>query len=200
MSEAAIPSVPAARPVAPRRKAVPNAVLGTLVAVVVEIMLFAGFVSAFLIAKKPLPPVLWPPPDQPRFPVADTAVNSVALLLSGVACWLAVLAHRKAAASSRRWFLAAFLLGFGFVALQGVEWAQLLLGGLTLTSSLAGAYFYLLIGAHALHAIAGLIVLGWALARLSAGSLRPDQASAVRIYWTFVVALWPILYWLVYLS
>lgn len=204
MGELAMPA-PAPAPARPggrriRRTAVPDAVVGTLVAVVVEIMVFAGFISAFLIAKKPLPPILWPPPDQPRFPVAETAGNSVALLLSGLACWLAVRAFRKGSASARPLFLAAGLLGFAFVALQGVEWAQLLVGGLTLRSSLAGAYFYLLVGAHALHAMAGLLVLWWATARLTRGTLQPAQASATRIYWTFVVGLWPVLYWLVYLS
>ena len=185
---------------APRRAGVPSAVLGTLVAVVVEVMLFTGFVSAFLIAKKSLPPVLWPPPDQPRFPVEATAFNTAALLLSGVACWLAARAHRRGRPAARWWNWSAFLLGTAFVVLQGSEWAQLLAGGLTLTSSLAGAYFYLLVGAHALHVLAGLAALGWAASRLSSGTLTGAQMSAVRIFWTFVVALWPILYWLVYLS
>ena len=183
-----------------RRPAVPNAILGTLVAVVVEVMLFTGFVSAFLIAKKSLPPVLWPPPDQPRFPIQATAVNTVALLLSGVACWMTVRAHRKGSPSARWWNWAAFLLGVAFVMLQGSEWAGLLADGLTLSSSLAGAYFYLLVGAHAVHVVAGLVALGWAASRLSSGTLTEAQMSAVRIFWTFVVGLWPILYWLVYLS
>jgi cytochrome c oxidase subunit 3 len=193
----AAPAAPPAR----RSPAVPHAVVGTLVAVVVEIMFFAGLVSAYLIARKPMPDILWPPLNQPRFPVADTAVNTAWLLLSGVACWIAVASRRRGkAVASRRLFLASLVLGLAFVVFQGVEWAQLLADGLTLRSSMAGAYFYLLVGAHALHAIAGLIVLSWASLASSRGTLTGPGASAVRIYWTFVVGLWPILYWLVYLQ
>jgi len=201
MTPAVLPAAPD-RADAPRgrRPVVPNAVLGTLVAVIIEVMLFTGFISAFLIAKKSTLTVLWPPPDQPRFPVEATAVNTVALLLSGVACWVALVAHRRGSASARWWNAAALGLGVAFVTLQGVEWTQLILDGLTIRSSLAGAYFYLLVGAHALHALAGLLVLAWASSRLAAGTMRADAMSAVRIYWTFVVALWPLLYWLVYLS
>jgi heme/copper-type cytochrome/quinol oxidase subunit 3 len=184
-----------------RRPVVPSQVIGTLVAIVVETMLFTGFISAFLIAKNTIPAVLWPPPDQPRFPVERTALNTVALLLSGVACWLALRAFRRGSLfAARRWNALALALGAAFVGLQGVEWARLIIGGLTITSSLAGAYFYLLVGAHALHAIAGLVVLLWAAARLASGEMLDEQLASVRIYWTFVVALWPLLYWLVYLK
>lgn len=194
------PATPLAARRAPRRPVVPNALLGTTVAVVVEVMLFSGFVSAFLIAKKSLPPVVWPPPDQPRFPVEDTLWNTAALLASGVTCWLAVRALRSGSAWAGRLMGTTFLLGALFVGLQGVEWAQLIRGGLTLRSSIAGAYFYLIVGAHALHAVGGLVAVLWAWLRLRSGSLDPAQASAVRLFWSFVVLLWPILYALVYLS
>ena len=68
-----------------------------------------------------------------------------------------------------------------------------------MTTSTHAGFFYLIIGAHALHAIAGLSVLGWAYTRLLRGELLRSQLLTVEIFWYFVVALWPILYWRVYL-
>ena len=53
-----------------------------LIFVFTEIMFFTGLVSAFLITRASIGPGGWPPPNQPRLPVATTAVNTVALLLS----------------------------------------------------------------------------------------------------------------------
>jgi cytochrome c oxidase subunit 3 len=81
--------------------------------------------------------------------------------------------------------------GAAFLALQGFEWAQLIGHGLTTSSSLYGSFFYTIVGCHALHALAGLAAIGLA---------RTEGAiAAARIYWTFVVAIWPPLYVAVYL-
>jgi cytochrome c oxidase subunit 3 len=97
----------------------------------------------------------------------------------------------RIAGSSAR--LAAF-----FVAFQGWEWMQLLAKGLTLTSSQQGSFFYLIIGIHALHCLAAILTLGWAYRRLATGVLAASTFQAVRVFWYFVVGLWPILYWRVY--
>jgi heme/copper-type cytochrome/quinol oxidase subunit 3 len=85
------------------------------------------------------------------------------------------------------------------VLFQGAEWVALLKEGLTLTSSTHGGFFYLIIGAHALHVIAGLSILLWAYLRALRGDLLLSQLVTVEIFWYFVVGLWPILYWRVYL-
>jgi len=91
-------------------------------------------------------------------------------------------------------------LGALFVGLQGLEWVRLVRFGLTVTSSTYGAFFYVVVGAHGLHALAGLLALGWAGLRLHAGRLGREAFQAVRIFWYFVVGLWPVLYGLVYLG
>ena len=94
-----------------------------------------------------------------------------------------------------------FGMGYGalFVGVQGWEWSQLLSQGLTMTSSNHGAFFYLIVGTHGLHVIAGLTALLWGGLRLRSGTLTRAQLNAVQIFWTFVVGLWPIIYGLVYL-
>jgi cytochrome c oxidase subunit 3 len=177
-----------------------NGVVGMAIAVFVEVMLFAGFISAFIIVRNSTPPGLWPPPDQPRLPVMTTAFNTAMLLASGVALFLAnrAFARRGATAAAPAMGVAILLGGF-FVGFQGVEWVRLIGQGLTLTSSQLGAFFYVIVGAHALHAAAALIVLVLHWRAMRAGRLSRSAFGAGQLFWYFVVLMWPVLYLQVYL-
>jgi len=187
--------LPGGRP--PRAEIVPNGVLGMLVFVCAEAMLFAGFVSAFTIMRAQA--LVWPPPGQPRLPVGETAFNTLLLLGSGVALWLARRAYRRDQRAVQGPLLAALVLGTAFVALQGREWLGLLEQGLTLQSSALGSFFYLIVGVHGLHAIGALALLFHAWRRLRSGWLPPGVFGAAEVFWYFVVGVWPLLYWRVYL-
>ena len=179
------------------REVVPSAVLSVLVLVACESMFFAGLVSAFTIVKSTA--VVWPPVGQPRLPFEETAINTAALLASAMVLRVAAKRYKDDPWAAERPFLLTMLLGIAFVALQGREWVQMLAQGLTLTSSTLGSFFYLIVGAHGLHAIAGIILLMYAWWRLRRGQLSDAAFLAIQIFWYFVVGLWPILYWRVYL-
>ncbi len=179
------------------REVVPSAVLGVLVLVACESMFFAGLVSAFTIVKSTA--VVWPPVGQPRLPFEHTAINTAALLASALVLRVAAKRYKDDPWAAERPFLATMLLGIAFVVLQGREWVALLAQGLTLTSSTLGSFFYLIVGAHGLHAIAGILLLMYAWWRLRRGQLSDAAFLAIQIFWYFVVGLWPILYWRVYL-
>lgn len=175
---------------------VPSGVMGMLIFVFTEAMLFAGFLSAFTIVRSSA--LVWPPPGQPRLPLAETAVNTAALLASGVCLYLA---RRRFATSRRRArtpLALAMLLGAFFVVFQGAEWVAMIRQGLTLTSSNLGSFFYVIVGVHALHAVAALILLAWAFFRLSRGWLASSQLATAEVFWYFVVGVWPVLYTVVY--
>jgi heme/copper-type cytochrome/quinol oxidase subunit 3 len=161
-----------------REPVVSSAVLGTLIFVICEAMLFAGFMSAHAIVRTS-DLGAWPPPGQPRLPVQETAFNTLALLASGVLLWQAQRALRRAPDRAPRFLLGAM--------------------GLTLTASNHGSFFYLIVGAHALHAIAALIALGYVYRLLRSDRLVPERFHAAGVFWYFVVGLWPILYVQVYL-
>jgi cytochrome c oxidase subunit 3 len=55
------------------------------------------------------------------------------------------------------------------------------------------------VGLHALHAVAALLVLGYAWLLMREERLVPSTFHAAQIFWYFVVGLWPILYIQVYL-
>lgn len=180
-----------------RSPVVPDGVLGMLLFVLTEIMLFAGMVSAFAIAKAGA--VVWPPPGQPRLPIEATAFNSLVLLASGVALVMAQRRFSEDREAARRPFFLALGLGCFFVVFQGFEWVRLIGQGLTLQSSALGSFFYLIVGVHALHAVAALVLLGRSGRRMLGGWLHPSQLATSAVLWYFVVAVWPIVYGVVYL-
>ncbi len=185
----------------PRRAALDNAILGTLFFMGGEMMFFAGLVSAFWVLRLGAP--VWPPPLQPRLPVEITGVNTLVLLGSSLAVVAAARALRRGdRRTALRRFAAAAALGALFLLVQGYEWVRLVHFGLTMASSVYGATFYTLIGAHAVHVLAALVWLGVTVGLLARGRLvgrRPAPLRACALYWHFVVALWPILYVSVYL-
>jgi heme/copper-type cytochrome/quinol oxidase subunit 3 len=181
-----------------RRNAIgPSSVIGTLIFIVTELMLFAGFMSAFTITRAAYN--TWPPLGQPRLPVQETLLNTAALLASGVVLFFANRAFQRDPQSAKKPMLISLALGVFFVVFQGVEWFNLLRQGLSLTSSNHGAFFYLIIGTHAAHAVAAIIALGLATWSLMRGSLRHSTFLAVQCFWYFVVGVWPVLYARVYL-
>lgn len=179
-----------------RRPLVPNGVLGMLLFVAAETMLFAGMISAFAIVRTSA--VMWPPPGQPRLPIASTAVNTAALLMSGFFLRAAWRAYARDHRSALRPLGISLGLGAFFVVFQGVEWVALIRQGLTLASSTMGSFFYLIVGMHALHAVGALGLLAHTWLRLRQGWLVQSQLAAAQVLWFFVVGLWPILYLVVY--
>ena len=173
---------------------VDSAMVGMLIFLGSETMLFAGFIAAFLVFRLAAP--VWPPPLQPRLPVEVTAVNTAVLLLSGYTMWRALRAARDGDQGGlARSLTLTGLLGTTFLGVQGYEWARLVTFGLTAPSGIYGGTFYTLIGAHAVHVLAALAWLGIILI-----VRNPSGVLVFGMYWYFVVALWPILYTLVYLA
>lgn len=184
----------------PRERVVTNGVMGMVLFVFAEAMMFSGFISAHIISRRSALPGTWPPIDQPRLPAAATAFNTGALLLSGALLFVASRAVRRGARpAAERWLGGSIALGVMFVGLQGAEWARLLAQGVTVSSSLVGSYFYLIVGAHALHAVAALGFLASAWLAVRSGRRVDSRLGAARVFWYFVVLLWPVLYWKVYL-
>lgn len=183
---------------APRREVVPSSVLGMMLAVASEVMFFAGLISAFTISRAGTPAGTWQVPSQPLLPATATLFNTGALLLSGVLVAVSQVQYRRRSTAASRSLLAGFLLGAMFVGLQGREWAGLLTQGLTMYSSRLGSFFYLIVGAHAAHAVCALLALGMAWWRMRKGTLTPGFFLGAQTFWYFVVLVWPVIYGRVY--
>jgi heme/copper-type cytochrome/quinol oxidase subunit 3 len=197
-------------PLDPSRRAqsavVEEGVIAMLVFVIFEAMMFAGMVSAFMLTRAAAGDA-WPPAEQPWFPLAETAINTAALLVSGVLVFLAGRAWERREARVGPLLLTAITLGAFFLFFQGVVWVVLLRQGLTLTSSQPGIFFCITVGMHGANTLGALSFLGVAWLRLKPfrsdegprGSLRSSTFSAARILWYFVVGVWPVLYLCLYL-
>jgi heme/copper-type cytochrome/quinol oxidase subunit 3 len=185
----------------PGRPALDNALLATMFFIGAEVMFFGGLVTGFWVLR--VGAAVWPPPLQPRLPVAVTGLNTGILLASSAAVVAAFRALRRGdrgVAVARLAVGAA--LGALFLAVQGYEWGRLIHFGLTVSSGAYGGTFYTLIGAHAVHvlgALVWLLVMLRLLARGGGPDTRHSTLRACALYWHFVVALWPVLYVSVYL-
>jgi heme/copper-type cytochrome/quinol oxidase subunit 3 len=181
---------------------VSNAHLGMLMLIAAETMLFTGLIGAFLVFR--FGSVTWPPLDQPRLPIGITAVNTVILLLSGYTMYRAITAIGQG--NQQRFInglLETTLLGVMFLSVQGSEWIRLIRYGFTLSDGTYGSTFYTLIGCHGLHVLGAIIWLLAVLVGARQGRYSAQNRTSVEIcgmYWYFVVALWPFLFTLVYLS
>jgi cytochrome c oxidase subunit III len=178
-----------------------NARLGMLIFLGAETMFFAGLVGAFLVYR--MANETWPPMAMPRLPVEVTGVNTLILLYSAATMWLANRAIRLGQQQTLvRMLLYTAVLGVVFLVVQGYEWVKLIGYGLTLSSGVYGATFYTLIGCHGLHVFGAVIwLLGvWRRAtRRRYTATRRTGVVLCGMYWSYVVGLWPLLYWLVYL-
>ena len=182
------------------RTGIPSGVLGMIVFVLVEVMFFAALISAYLIVKAGAGD--WPPPGQPRLPAAATALNTLVLLGSGIMAWLAgrTYGREKLTKKLATQLLVSLLMGTFFLLAQGFEWVRLLQFGLTMKSSTYGAFFYLVIGTHALHVFSAACFLGYAWFKAHKGTMTASELWTSQVFWYFVVGVWPILYVLLYLS
>jgi cytochrome c oxidase subunit 3 len=184
-----------------RTPPVENGVLGMAIFLATEAMLFAALVSAFLILRAGS--AAWPPPGQPRLPVAVTGVNTLVLLASAFTMWRAAEAGRgRERDAALRWLSVTALLGAVFLAVQGTEWTRLVAHGLRASSGVYGSTFYTLIGFHGVHVLAAVLALVYVLARVAGNGVEHSAVTleTCRLYWLFVVGVWPILYGLVYLA
>ena len=171
--------------------------------VICEIMFFGGLISAYLVGKAAALDAggTWPPANQPRLPIGSTAINTAILLFSGWFMFRTSKTQCESEGKEATLKLLVFAIGLGsfFVIFQGREWAHLIKFGLTMQSSTYGGFFYLIVGTHALHVIIGLAALTYACIQLKNDRLTSGVLGASRIFWYFVVGLWPVLYLTVYL-
>ena len=103
-------------------------------------------------------------------------------------------------------FLALLLLTIilGGVFLYGTaqEWHRLIYEyGLTISTNLFGTTYYSLVGLHAFHVTAGLVMLSILLMFGLVGRVGRDQSARVGVlslYWHFVDAVWVVVFTVVY--
>src|SRR6266498_2645542 len=95
-----------------------------------------------------------------------------------------------------------FALGLGFLlGVILVEWRIAIEEGLTPSSGVAGAAFFMMTGMHAFHVFSGLIVLAivWSNGRRGLYDEKNYPVEAAAVYWHFVDVVWIFFYPALYL-
>ena len=99
-------------------------------------------------------------------------------------------------------WLLTIALGALFLYGTGQEWHRLIYEqGLTISTNLFGTTYYSLVGLHAFHVTAGLVMLSVVLFFGLAGHVGPEQSARVDVlslYWHFVDAVWVVVFTVVY--
>jgi cytochrome c oxidase subunit 3 len=173
--------------------------VGMIGLIVAEGSLFAVFVIAHLFYHgKSLNGPL--PAEVLTIPV----VGTICLLSSSVTVALGAKAlFRGDVRRSGLWLLVTALLGAFFLAGTAHEWYRLIYHDhLTIGTNLFGTTFYPLVGLHASHVIAGLVMLGLCSVFAATGALRAAHAERVEMvswYWHFVDGVWVVVLTVVYL-
>lgn len=132
--------------------------------------------------------------DQALLDQTAGALNTLVLVTSGLCAAAAVrarVAERRSIA--RRWLLAAGSLGVMFLVVKAFEYASKAALGIGIETSPFFTFYYLITGFHALHVVAGLVVLAlvsWA------DSVRNMEAAVA--FWHLVDLVWVLLFPIVY--
>jgi cytochrome c oxidase subunit III len=99
------------------------------------------------------------------------------------------------------WFL-TIVLGALFMYGTAREWHRLIYEhGLTISTNLFGTTYYSLVGLHATHVTAGLLMLTIVLLFGLAGRVGHEQSARIDVlsmYWHFVDAVWVVVFTVVY--
>ncbi len=178
---------------------VAGSVLGIIMVIIVEMMFFGGLISAFILAKSGK--VEWPPAGQPRLPFFITFTNMLVLLASAYTMLL-YLKDLSKDMLTVKFLKMTILLGAIFYIVQAYEWVRILIFGMHTGRGLFTSFFYTLIALHGLHVLIGLLLLIWVFKIVKNQQLDKQQSFGltVGLFWFFVVALWPVLYYLIYLD
>jgi len=128
------------------------------------------------------------------------ATNTLVLLTSSLT---AVLAHQAAEqgngpkAAKLMW--ATIGGAMTFTTIKAIEWTIEISAGYTITSSTFWSFYYTAAGLHALHVIAGAIIMVF-VASAAKKNLELHRVELIGIYWHFVDVVWIFLFPLLYIA
>jgi cytochrome c oxidase subunit 3 len=162
-----------------------------------ELMFFAALFAMYFTLRAQSTP--WPPRGV-ELDLPTAATFTTFLVLSSGTMQLAIRSIREdSRARMKRWIWVTLLLGVVFLLGQGYGYATL---NFDVSSGAYGSAFYTMTGFHALHVLAGLVLMLVALGRAAAGAYSGREhggLEAITYYWHFVDVVWIGLFSTIYL-
>jgi cytochrome c oxidase subunit 3 len=173
-------------------------VLGMLLFIASEIMLFGAFFTAYFFIRVsgsdpwPLPPF--------HLPVFVAGVNTAILVTSSFTMhWALQSIKRGNRAGLQAGMVLTFFMGLTFLLTQVTEYARV---GFAPHDGAFGTIFYCLTGLHGAHVFVGLTILLFITIRSFRGHFSPEHHHGVEIggiYWHFVDVMWIVVYSTIYI-
>jgi heme/copper-type cytochrome/quinol oxidase subunit 3 len=128
------------------------------------------------------------------------AFNTFVLLTSSL---MAVQAHKAAdsgdGAKAARFLHYTCLGGILFILVKSFEWASEIGRGYTISSSPFWSFYYTAAGLHALHVIAGVVIM-FIVAAAAKQYRDLHRVELIGVYWHFVDVVWIFLFPLLYIA
>jgi len=185
-------------PEAHRSSRVDAQLLGMLLFIISEVMLFGAFFTAYfflrVVAKDD-----WPAAGT-ELPVLIAGINTAVLVSSSFTMhWALEAAKRGNRFGMKAGLFTTFMLGLTFLTVQINEYVHI---GFSPSDSAQGSIFYSLTGLHGAHVFVGLTLLLFATIRAFRGHFTPEEHRGVEvpgIYWHFVDIMWIVVYSTVYI-
>jgi len=186
-------------PEANRSSRVEPQMLGMLLFIISEIMIFGAFFTAYFFIRTVVEGAQWPAEGM-HLPVAIAGVNTAILLSSSVTIhWALVSVKNGNRAGLKAGIFTTFLLGAAFLSIQINEYINV---GFAPSESAQASIFYGLTGLHGAHVLIGLTLLAMVTVRAFKGHYTPEEHRGVEvpgIYWHFVDVMWIIVYSTIYI-
>jgi cytochrome c oxidase subunit 3 len=177
-------------PEAHRSSRVESQLLGMLLFIISEIMIFAAFFTAYFFIRVVVTNAKWPGPGF-HIPVDIAAVNTGILLSSSLTIhWALTSIKNGNRFGLKAGMVSTFCLGATFLSIQVNEYIHL---GIAPSDSAQASIFYGLTGLHGCHVFIGLCLLMFVTVRSFKGHYTPEQHRGVEvpgIYWHFVDIMW----------
>ena len=164
----------------------------------IETVLFGALVSAFLLLRTDQP--VWNPHLSFLYRLIFPGLNTLLILFSA---WVASRAVSGIRRNDRSAVLlsmqTSLLMGLLFITIQFFDFSH---SGMAINDPGFGGAFFALICFHAVHVLAGVILIGLNVIRVRLGDFNPSQYSPIRIgawFWYYVTFVWLVLFALLYL-
>mgnify|MGYP000751166453 FL=1 len=185
-------------PEANRSSRVDPQLLGMLLFIISEVMVFGAFFTAYffirLVGDNP-----WPA-EGTELPKLIAGVNTAILLASSLTLhWAQTSVKNGNRFGVKAGMLTTFLLGATFLFIQINEYIHI---GFSPADHAQGSVFYGLTGLHGAHVFIGLVLLAMVTVRAFRGHFSKEEHRGLEIpgiYWHFVDVMWIVVYTSIYI-
>jgi cytochrome c oxidase subunit III len=185
-------------PTANRSSRVEPQLLGMLLFIISEVMVFGAFFTAYFFIRI-VNGDHWPAQGT-ELPKLVAGVNTAILLSSSLTMhWAQTSIKNGNRRGLQAGMFTTFFLGLTFLFIQINEYAHI---GFAPQDHAQGSIFYGLTGLHGAHVFIGLTLLAMVTVRAFRGHFSPEEHRGVEvpgIYWHFVDIMWVVVYTTIYI-